>query len=118
MFALGSAVSAAVLAGAHPDSATAQKKMIRLKTGVPYKPKAANEKVYNRLQVLYRQLHDSSGGVNKAADLSQVVKELLDIKSCSLTSWRSALRRGYSTASRPRRGRRLRRSRSHRDAPI
>ena len=79
--ALGSAVSAAVLAGAHPDFATAQKKMTRLKAGVAYKPKAANQKVYNRLYSLYRQLHDSFGGVNKSADLSLVMKELLDIKA-------------------------------------
>jgi L-ribulokinase len=79
--ALGSAVSAAVLAGAHPDFATAQKKMTRLKAGVAYKPKAANQKVYNRLYALYRQLHDSFGGVNKSADLSLVMKELLEIKA-------------------------------------
>jgi L-ribulokinase len=79
--ALGSAVSAAVLAGAHPDFATAQKKMTRLKAGVAYKPKPANQKVYERLYALYRQLHDSLGGVNKSADLSAVMKELLDIKA-------------------------------------
>lgn len=79
--ALGSAVSAAVLAGAHPDFATAQKKMTRLKAGVAYKPKPANQKVYERLYSLYRQLHDSFGGVNKSADLSSVMKELLDIKA-------------------------------------
>jgi L-ribulokinase len=79
--ALGSAVSAAVLAGAHPDFATAQKKMTRLKAGVAYKPKPANQKVYERLYALYRQLHDSFGGVNKSADLSAVMKELLDIKA-------------------------------------
>jgi L-ribulokinase len=78
--ALGSAVSAAVLAGAHPDFATAQKKMTRLKK-VAYRPKAANRKIYDQLYALYRQLHDSFGGVNKSADLSRVMKDLLDIKS-------------------------------------
>ncbi len=78
--ALGSAISAAVLAGAHPDFATAQKKMTRLKK-VAYKPKAANRKVYDRLYALYRQLHDSFGGVNRSADLSRVMKELLEIKA-------------------------------------
>jgi len=77
--ALGSALSAAVLAGAHPDFATAQKKMTRLKK-VAYKPKAANQKIYNQLYALYRQLHDSFGGVNKSADLSSVMKTLLVIK--------------------------------------
>ena len=79
--ALGSALSAAVLAGAHPDFATAQRKMTRLKPGVAYKPKAANHKTYNKLYALYRQLHDSFGGVNKSADLSNVMKDLLAIKS-------------------------------------
>ena len=81
--ALGSAVSAAVLAGAHPDFATAQKKMTRLKPGVAYKPKAANQKTYNELYAIYRQLHDSFGGVNKSADLSRVMKDLLAIKAAS-----------------------------------
>jgi L-ribulokinase len=80
--ALGSAVSAAVLAGAHPDFATAQKKMTRLKK-VAYKPRAANRKIYDRLYALYRQLHDSFGGVNRSADLSCVMKELLEIKVAS-----------------------------------
>ena len=79
--ALGSAVSAAVLAGAHPNFEVAQKKMTRLKAGVAYKPKSANQKIYNQLYALYRQLHDSFGGVNKSADLSNVMKELLAIKS-------------------------------------
>ncbi len=78
--ALGSAISAAVLAGAHPDFATAQKKMTRLKK-VAYRPKAANRKIYDQLYALYRQLHDSFGGVNKSADLSRVMKDLLDIKA-------------------------------------
>lgn len=78
--ALGSAVSAAVLAGAHSDFATAQKKMTRLKK-VSYRPKAAARKVYDQLYALYRQLHDSLGGVNKSADLSRVMKDLLEIKS-------------------------------------
>ena len=77
--ALGSAISAAVLAGAQPDFATAQKKMTRLKK-VSYKPKAGNQKIYNELYALYRQLHDSFGGVNKSADLSRVMKDLLAIK--------------------------------------
>ncbi len=77
--ALGSAVSAAVLAGAHPDFATAQKKMTSLKK-VAYKPKPAAQKTYNRLYALYRRLHDSLGGRNPSADLGGVMKELLAIK--------------------------------------
>lgn len=77
--ALGAAVSAAVLTGQHKDFATAQRKMTRLKK-VSYKPKAGPRKTYNQLYALYRQLHDSFGGVNKNADLSLVMKDLLALK--------------------------------------
>jgi L-ribulokinase len=77
--ALGSAVSAAVLAGAHPDFPTAQKKMTSLKK-VAYKPKAAAQKTYNELYTLYRQLHDSFGGRGPNTDLADVMKKLLEIK--------------------------------------
>ncbi len=78
--ALGAAVSAAVVAGAHPDFPTAQRKMTSLQK-VAYRPKAANAKVYDRLYSLYRQLHDSFGGLKKEADLSGVMKALLDLKA-------------------------------------
>ncbi|HTL69607.1 MAG TPA: ribulokinase [Lacunisphaera sp.] len=78
--ALGSAVSAAVLAGAHPDFPTAQRKMTSLKK-VSYRPRAAAQQTYDRLYALYRQLHDSFGGLNKSADLSRVMKDLLALKS-------------------------------------
>ena len=80
--ALGSAVSAAVLAGAHPDFPAAQKAMTSLKR-VSYKPRAAAQKTYNQLYALYRELHDSLGGLNKSADLSRVMKQLLEIKEAS-----------------------------------
>ncbi len=81
--ALGAAVSAAVLADAHKDFASAQRKMTRLKPGVAYKPKAANQTIYNQLYALYRQLHDSFGGVNQSADLSNIMKDLLAIKAAT-----------------------------------
>jgi L-ribulokinase len=77
--ALGSAVSAAVLAGAHKNFATAQKAMSSIKPR-QYKPDATAQKTYNQLYVLYRQLHDSLGGLNKSADLSRVMKDLLTLK--------------------------------------
>ena len=78
--ALGSAVSAAVLAGAHPDFPTARRKMTSLKK-VAYKQKPAEQKTYNQLYALYRQVHDSLGGLNKSADLSRVMKDLLALKN-------------------------------------
>jgi L-ribulokinase len=80
--ALGSAISAAVLAGAHKDFPSAQKRMTSLKK-VSYKPKAAARKVYDQLYSLYRELHDSFGGVNRNADLSRVMKDLLAIKEAA-----------------------------------
>jgi L-ribulokinase len=77
--ALGSAIAAAVLARAHPDFATAEAAMTSLKAE-RYEPIAENRAVYDRLYKLYRDLHDSFGGLTKAADLSQVMKDLIDIK--------------------------------------
>ncbi|HWA88152.1 MAG TPA: ribulokinase [Opitutus sp.] len=77
--ALGSAVSAAVLAGAHPDFPSAQRAMTSLKK-VSYKPRAAARKTYHQLYTLYRQLHDAFGQVNRAADLTRVMKDLLELK--------------------------------------
>ena len=45
-----------------------------------YKPMAENRAVYDQLYALYRELHDSFGGLTKSADLSGVMKRLLDIK--------------------------------------
>lgn len=77
--ALGSAVSAAVLAGAHKDFPTAQRRMTSLERK-RYTPIAANRRVYDRLYTLYRKLHDSFGGLDRSADLSGVMKELLELK--------------------------------------
>ncbi|PAW76028.1 MAG: ribulokinase [Verrucomicrobia bacterium Tous-C9LFEB] len=81
--ALGAAVSAAVLAGkAKGGYATfpeAQQAMTSLKD-VVYSPQAENQKIYNDMYRLYRQLHDAFGGVNKSSDLSDVMKELIRIK--------------------------------------
>lgn len=83
--ALGSAVSAAVLAGAHPDFATAQKVMTTLKD-VSYEPIPANQAIYHEIYALYREIHDAFGGVNKAADLSQVMKKLIALKKWKVMS--------------------------------
>jgi L-ribulokinase len=77
--ALGSAIAAAVLAGAHPDFASAEAAMTSLRAE-SYQPVAENRAVYDELYALYRELHDSFGGLTRSADLSQVMKRLLDIK--------------------------------------
>jgi L-ribulokinase len=81
--ALGAAISAAVLAGAHQSFPAAQKAMTSVKPG-SYRPIPANRKIYERLYRLYRDLHDAFGGLNRSADLSGVMKELLAIKQAQL----------------------------------
>ena len=77
--ALGSAIAAAVLAGAHPDFETAQSRMTSLRE-TRYAPTAENRKVYDQLYRLYRELHDSFGGLTKSTDLTRVMKDLIEIK--------------------------------------
>ncbi|THD50085.1 MAG: ribulokinase [Bradyrhizobium sp.] len=77
--ALGSAISAAVLAGAHPNFAAAEQAMTSLASTV-YEPVAVHKVVYDQLYALYRQLHDSFGGLNRSIDLSRFMKDLIDIK--------------------------------------
>lgn len=77
--ALGAALSAAVVAGCHPDFPSAQRAMTSVQRK-SYRPIAANQQVYDQLYRLYRQVHDAFGGLDKSADLSGVMKELLDLK--------------------------------------
>jgi len=77
--ALGSAVAAAVVGGAHPDFAQAQAAMCGIKE-TTYKPIAKNHTVYKKLYKLYKRLHDGFGLKNKVLAMGVVMKELLDIK--------------------------------------
>ena len=47
---------------------------------ISYPPVPANQAVYNRLYALYRHLHDAFVGINRSADLSNLMKELIHIK--------------------------------------
>jgi L-ribulokinase len=78
--ALGAAIGASVLCGAHRSFPAAQKAMTRLKR-VTYRPDPRRRAVYNRLYALYRDLHDGFGGVRPRADLSGVMKVLLTIQA-------------------------------------
>ena len=78
--ALGSAIAAAVIAGAHPDFKSAQAAMTGLKA-ISYKPDPQNQAIYQQLYSLYLELHDAFGGVSKSADLGHVMKELLALKA-------------------------------------
>jgi len=78
--ALGSAVAAAVVAGAHKDFATAQKKMTGLKPRV-FKPDAKAHATYKKLYRIYRKLHDALGTKEWNGNLYDVMKELIEIRS-------------------------------------
>jgi L-ribulokinase len=78
--ALGSAVAAAVVAGAHPDFATAQQAMTGLKPQI-YKPNRQAQAVYQELYPLYRELHDAFGTTEWHGNLHGVMKKLLDLRN-------------------------------------
>jgi L-ribulokinase len=77
--ALGSAIAAAVVAGAHKDFAAAQKKKTGLKPAV-YHPDPKAHAVYKELYVLYKQLHDAFGTPNGQENLFGVMKKLIQIR--------------------------------------
>ena len=81
--ALGAAMSAAVLAGAHRDFAAAQRAMCTLRR-TSYRPDPARRKAYTRIFRQYCILHDGFGGVRKGTPLAGVMKELLAIRADSL----------------------------------
>jgi len=47
---------------------------------IHYEPDEASVKADDRLYRLYREVFDSFRGVTKSADLSRVMKDLIDIK--------------------------------------
>lgn len=77
--ALGAAIFGAVVGGAHPDVPAAQHAMTGIQSMV-YSPIAANTAVYRRLYALYSQLHDAFGVPGTSASLTNVMKELFDIR--------------------------------------
>ena len=81
--ALGSAIAAAVVAGkergGHADFAEA----IGAMAGTPdrvFTPEPCSVGVYETLYRLYRRLHDAFGVAGNASDLSDVMKQLLDVR--------------------------------------
>jgi L-ribulokinase len=78
--ALGSAIAAAVVAGAHKNYASAQKAMTGLKPRV-FKPNPKAHAVYRKLYALYRKLHDAFGTKKWNGNLFEVMKELIEIRT-------------------------------------
>jgi L-ribulokinase len=85
--ALGSAVAAAVTAGAaaggYATWTEAQERMTTLKDK-RFEPRADARRVYDELYAIYRELHDAFGGVPGACqDLASLMKRLLAVKERS-----------------------------------
>jgi L-ribulokinase len=81
--ALGAAVAAAVIAGkkrgGYETFPEAQARMTSLKP-VGYEPDPARHEIYTQLYRLYRRVHDAFGGIDRQADLSRVMKDLIELK--------------------------------------
>jgi L-ribulokinase len=78
--ALGSAVAAAVVAGAHKNFASAQKAMTGLKPKI-YQPNPKAHATYQELYALYKELHDAFGTQTWNGNLFGVMKKLIEIRS-------------------------------------
>jgi L-ribulokinase len=78
--ALGSAIAAAVVAGAHKNYAAAQKAMTGLKPRV-FRPDSKAHAVYKELYALYKQLHDAFGTKEGNGNLHGVMKRLIEIRN-------------------------------------
>jgi L-ribulokinase len=77
--ALGAAIAAAVVSGAHKNFASAQKAMTGLKPRI-FKPNPTAHKTYKTLYAIYRKLHDAFGTREWNGNLSDVMKELISIR--------------------------------------
>lgn len=82
--ALGSAIAAAVVAGAHKNFASAQKAMTGLKPRV-FKPDPKAYAVYRQLYALYKELHDAFGTNHWCGNLQGIMKKLIDIRQKART---------------------------------
>jgi L-ribulokinase len=82
--ALGAAIGAAVAAGAEAGGyARFEDAQARMTTVKPeaFDPSPAARKIYDELYAIYRELHDSFGGVRgTTTDLSTVMKRLLALR--------------------------------------
>jgi L-ribulokinase len=78
--ALGSAISAAVAAGVYPSFEEAQSRMTSLKEK-SFVPDPGAKAVYDELYRMYRELHDTLGGLpGPKADLGTLMKRLLAVR--------------------------------------
>lgn len=77
--ALGSAIAAAVVAGAYKNFAAAQKAMTGLKPKV-FTPNKQAHTTYKELYALYKELHDAFGTTAWQGNLHGVMKKLIEVR--------------------------------------
>ena len=77
--ALGAAMAAAVVGGAHPDFQSASQAMADIPDTV-HAPIPENQTVYARLYALYKKLHDVFGTRESAENQFELMKELIRIR--------------------------------------
>lgn len=77
--ALGAAIAASVMGQFHPSYDAAQEAMTSIRE-TQYEPISENRETYERLYALYRKLHDSFGGLEASADLTTLMKDLIELK--------------------------------------
>jgi len=77
--ALGAAIFGAVVGGAYRTVPAAQRKMTGVKDTI-FKPDRKAAAVYAALYDVYLRLHDGFGGVDRKADMSRVMKDLIAIR--------------------------------------
>jgi L-ribulokinase len=77
--ALGAAIFAAVVSGAHPSVEAAQEKMTGVKPTV-FLPNPDNASIYARLYPIYRTLHDAFGTADFNGSLANIMKDLISIR--------------------------------------
>ncbi len=77
--ALGSAIAAAIASGFYKNFSDARQRMCGLKAGI-YKPDKNARRVYKQLYAVYKKLHDCFGISSVRADISGVMKQLLNIR--------------------------------------
>jgi L-ribulokinase len=74
---------ASVAAGAHTDVLSAVGAMTATKEKV-YLPSVESDETYEKLYAIYTQLHDAFGVKGTQSDLSQVMKQLIQIQKDSV----------------------------------
>jgi L-ribulokinase len=81
--ALGAAMSGAVVAGADVGGHATFAEAVDAMTGVQdvvFEPIPENQVAYDRLYALYRRLHDAFGVAGTQDDLSDLMKDLLNLR--------------------------------------